>query len=57
MDVNAESFGYVTGLKNSSCNEVSETDVTRSQPNGKDNTKIKYIVDGLLVENLRNNQP
>ena len=41
---NVKSFGYVTGLKNSSFNaiKVFKTNVTRSQRNGKDDTKIKY---------------
>ena len=39
-----KSFGFVTGLKNSSFNaiKVFKTNVTRSQRNGKDNTKIEY---------------
>ena len=38
------SFRYVTSLKNSSFNaiKVFKTNVTRSQSNGKDGTKIKY---------------
>ena len=38
-------FGYVIGQKNSSvinAIEVFKANVTRSQRNGKDNTKIKY---------------
>ena len=43
-DLNAKSFGYVPDLKNSSFNVIKEfkTNLTRSQRNGKDNTKIKF---------------
>ena len=42
--LNAKSFGFVTGLKKSSFNaiKVFKTNVTRSQRNGKINTRIKY---------------
>ena len=63
-DVNAKSFGYVTGLKNSSFNaiKVFKTNVTRSQRNGiDDDTKIKYcrwvagrrLTNGSIVNNFK----
>jgi hypothetical protein len=35
---------------------VFKTKVTRSQRNGKDNAKHAFIVDGLLGEDLRQDQ-
>ena len=63
-DVNAKSFGYVCHcLKNSSFNaiKVFKTNVTRSQRNGKDDTKIKYcrwvvgkrLTNGSIVNNFK----
>ena len=62
-NVNAKSFGYVTSLKNSSFNaiKVFKTNVTRSQRNGKNDTKIKYcrwvagrrLTNGSIVNNFK----
>ena len=59
-DVNAKSFGYVTGLKNNAI-KVFKINVTRSQRNGKDDTKIKYcrwvagrrLTNGSIVNNFK----
>ena len=63
MDINAKSFGYVTGLKNNSFNaiKVFKTKVTRSERNGKDNAKMKYcrlvagrtLTTGSILNNLK----
>ena len=58
-----KSFGYVTGLKNSSFNAIKifKTNVMRSQRNGKDDTKISHwrwvagrrFTNGSIVNNFK----
>jgi hypothetical protein len=54
MLFNVKSFGYVTGLKNSSFNAIKVfKKVMGSQREGKDNAMNEIlIVDGLLIEDL-----
>ena len=53
MDINAKSFGYVTGLKNNFFDaiKVFKTKVTRSLRDGKDKAKMKYcrLVAGRIL--------